>query len=142
MLQHSSHSGPDAVDLVARVAVVPQYATLEVARQIERHYGGRPRGDTFISIAIETYSALLSQIETTERDCARRAFSEYNGSYPSTSVLVTWFSQGIAATLHGAQARAIHAHVARLEATSSLLSTLPASAIISTWDLMAIVGSS
>ena len=49
------------VDLVARATIVPQHATLGVVRPNELHYNGRPRGDTFIPIAIETYDALLSQ---------------------------------------------------------------------------------
>ena len=61
---------------------------------------------------------------------------------PATSVLVTWFRQRVAVTLQRAQARAIHARTARLEASSSSLSTLPSRAIISARDLMAIAGSS
>ena len=48
----------------------------------------------------------------------------------------------IVVTLQRAQARAIHAHMARLEASPSLLSTLPSRAIISAGDLRAIAGSS
>ena len=84
----------------------------------------------------------MSQIYEFLRDCARRAFPEHGGSSPSTSILVTWFRQRVAVTLQGVQARAIHAHTARFEATSYLLSTLPSRAIISAEDLMAIVGSS
>ena len=87
---------------------------------------------------IETFGALLSQTYEFLRD----GLSEHGGSSPSTSVLVTWFRQRIAVTLQRAQARAIHARTARLEATSSLLSTLPTCAVISAGDLMAIVGSS
>ena len=57
-------------------------------------------------------------------------------------VLVTWFRHCIAVTLQRAHARAIHVCTARLEATSSLLSTFPARTAISIGDLMAIVGSS
>ena len=84
------------------------------------------------------YGALLSQ----RYEFLRDGFSEHGGSSPSTSVLVTWFRQRTAVTLQRAQARALHARTARLEATSSLLSTLPACAVISAWELMAIVGSS
>ena len=128
------------VDLVTQAAVVPQHAVSEAARQKERHYTGRPRGDTFIPIAIETYGALLSQSYEFLRDCARRAFSDHGGLSPSTSVLVTWFRQGVAVTLYRAQARAIHARTTRLEVSSSSLSILPSRAIISTGDLMAIAG--
>ena len=84
---------PTRVDLVARATVVLEHAASKVARQQERHYSGRPRGDTFIPIAIETYGALLSQTDEFLRDCARREFSEHGGSSPSTSILVTWFRQ-------------------------------------------------
>ena len=47
----------------------------------------------------------------------------------STSVLVTWFLQRAVVTLQRAQARAIHARTARLEASSSPLSTLPFSRV-------------
>ena len=107
-----------------------------------KHYSGRPRGDTFIPIAIETYGALLSQRDEFLRDCARRAFSDHGGSSLSTSVLVTWFRQRVAVALQRAQARAIHARTDRLEASSSSLSTFPSRAIISAGDLMAIAGSS
>ena len=90
---------PTHVDLVARAAFVPDHAASEAARQKERHCSGRPRGDTFIPIAIETYGALLSQTDEFLRDCARRAFSGHGGSPPSTSVLVTWFRQRVAVTL-------------------------------------------
>ena len=107
---------PTRVDLVARAAVVPQHAASEAARQQERHYSGRPRGDTFIPLAIEMYGALLSRTDEFLRGCARRAFSEHGGSPPSTSVLVTRrFRQRVAVTLQRAQARAIHARTARLE---------------------------
>lgn len=72
------------------------------------------------------------------RDCARRAFSEHGISSPSASVLVTWFQQRLAVTFQCTQARAIHARTARLEASSSLLSTLPSRAVVSARDLMAI----
>ena len=74
------------------------------------------------------------------RDCARRAFSDHGGSSPSTSVPITWFRQRVAVTLRRAQARAIHARTARLEASSSSLSTLASRAIISARDLVAIAG--
>ena len=51
---------PTRVDLVARAAVASEHAASEAARQKERRYTGRPQGDTFIPIAIETYGALLS----------------------------------------------------------------------------------
>ena len=79
----------------------------------------------------------------------RALLSEHSGSSPPTSVLATWFRQHIAVTLQrariaitlqGAEAPSIHAPTTRLEATSSLLSTLPARAVISAWDLIAIVG--
>ena len=54
--------------------------------------------------------------------------------------LVTWFRRRVAVTLQRAQARAIHARTARLEASSSSLSTLPYRAIISAGDLMALAG--
>ena len=44
---------PTRVDL-ARAVVVPHHAAPEAVRQKERHYSGRPRGNTFIPIAIET----------------------------------------------------------------------------------------
>ena len=90
---------PTHVDLVARAAVVPQHAASKAARQKERHCSGRPRGDTFIPFAIETYGALLSQTYEALRDCVRRAFSEHGISSSSTSVLVTWFLQRVAFTL-------------------------------------------
>ena len=99
-------------------------------------------GDTFIPIAIERYGAILSQMDRILRDCARRAFSKHGGSFPSSSVLVTWFRQRIAVTLQRAHARAIHAHMAHHGATSSLLFSLPTRVVISTRDLTAIVGSS
>ena len=68
--------------------------------------------------------------------------SERGGPSPSTSVLVTWFRQRVAITLRCAQARAIHARTARLEASPSSLFTLPSCAIISAGNLMAISGSS
>ena len=126
---------PTRVDLIARATFVHEHAAWEVARQKERHYSGRPRGDTFIHIAIETYSALLPQTYEFLRDCARQAFSEHGVSSPSISVLVTWFRQRAALTLRRAQARAIHARTTRLEAASSSLSTLPSRAIISAKDL-------
>ena len=101
---------------------------------------GDREGDTFIPIAIETYGALLSQTDEFLRDCARRAFSDHGGSSPSTSVLVTWFRQRVVVTLQRAQARAIHARTARLEASLSSLSLLPSRAIISARGLMAIAG--
>ena len=61
---------------------------------------------------------------------------------PASAKPVNWFRQRIAVTLQRAQARAIHARMARLEATPSLLSSLPARAVISAGDLLAIVGSS
>ena len=125
---------PTRVNLVARATVVPQHATSEAARQKERHCSGRPRGDTFIPIAIETYGALLSQRDEFMRDRARRAFPEHGVPSPSISVLVTWFEQRVAVTLQRAQARALHARTACLEATSSLPSTLPARLGIS-WRL-------
>ena len=131
---------PTHVDSVARTAIVSQHAALEAAWRKERHYCGRPQGDTFIPIAIETRDALLSHTYEFLRDCARRAFSDHGGSFPSTSVLVTWFRQRTAVTLQHAQARAIHARSARLEATSSSLFALPSCAIISPRDLMAIAG--
>ena len=52
------------------------------------------------------------------------------------------FRQRVVVTLQRAQARAIRARTARLEATSSLVSTLPPRAVILVGDFMAIVGSS
>ena len=52
-------------------------------------------------------------------------FSTRGASSPSTSVLVTWFGQRVATTLERARARALHAHTARLAATTFTLSTLP-----------------
>ena len=81
---------------------------------------------------------LLFQTYEFPRDCARRAFSEHGGLSPSTRVLVTWFRQRVAVTLQRAQSRAIHARTAHLEASSSLVSTIPLCAIISVGDLMTI----
>ena len=65
---------PTRVDLVTRAAVVSQHAASGAERQKERHYRGRPRGDTFIPIAIEAYSALLSQTYAFLRDRAGEHF--------------------------------------------------------------------
>ena len=55
---------------------------------------------------------------------ARRAFPDHGGSSPSTSVPSrNWFRESVAVTLQRAQARAIHARTAPLEASSSSLST-------------------
>ena len=62
--------------------------------------------------------------------------------HPSASVLVSWFRLRVDVTLQCAQARAIHACTARLEASSSSPSTLPSRAIISGGDFMAIAESS
>ena len=53
---------------------------------------------------------------------------------------VSYFRERITVTPQRAQARAIHAHTARLEATSSSLSTLPARAAISDGVLMRLWG--
>ena len=50
---------PTRVDLVARATIFPHHAAPQAARQKERHYNGRPRGDTFIPIAIKTYHYTL-----------------------------------------------------------------------------------
>ena len=49
---------PTRVDPVARAPGVPKHAASKTTRPEERHYSGRPQGDTFIPIAIETYGAL------------------------------------------------------------------------------------
>ena len=88
-------AGTTRVDLVARAAIVPHHAASKVrGRKSGTTMGDRE--DTFIPIAIETYGALLSQIDEFLRDCAWRAFFEHGGSSPSTSVLVTWFRQRVA----------------------------------------------
>ena len=124
---------PTRVGPIARAAVVPQHAASEAARQKERHYSGRPRQDTFIPIAIETYVALLSQTYEFLRDCAPALGEHFpsTADHPSTSVLVTWFRQRIAVKLQGAQARG--------DFIFTIYIPPPARAVISAGDLMAIV---
>ena len=53
---------PTRVDLVTRAAVVPQHATLEAARQKERHCCGRPRGHSFLSPSRGTVRCCLKYV--------------------------------------------------------------------------------
>lgn len=66
-------------------------------------------------------------------------FFAHNVSSLSTRVLVTWFQQRVVVQLQRAQTQSIHAKIIYLEATSSMLSTLPEHVTLS--YLMRIVGS-
>ena len=127
---------PTRRDLVERAARNDLVAATDAERRKEAHYRDLAAGTIFVPFALETYGVLSNRSDRFLVECATLASRESSGSWPSISLLCTWFRQRVSIASQRSLTHAIHARTLRLEQSMALLPPPPPRAPLSSSELL------